>query len=92
MHLASALAFDGTRLRWSFTPEVQNSAQGLLREQANPALLACLQQALPGLARLAVLLEAGRAERPADRLRGDPAFQALLQATGGEVLEVREEA
>jgi DNA polymerase-3 subunit gamma/tau len=92
VHLASALAFDGTRLRWSFTPEVQNSAQGLLREQANPALLACLQQALPGLARLEVLLEAGRAERPADRLRGDPAFQALLQATGGEVLEVREEA
>jgi len=88
-HMATELRVENQTLHWFFPPNVRNTVQDLEREQSNPHLLAALRQVLPGLSRIAITFDAERHARPEDSLRADPAFQRLLQETGGEILEAR---
>ena len=66
---------------------MRNTLQDLEREKANPHLLAALGATLPGLSALDISYEEGGQDRPEEALRRDPAFQQLLQATGGEIVD-----
>ncbi len=90
-HMASAIAFEGGLLRLRFPANVRNTAQDLLREQANPHLLAALGTALPGLRGLEIAFEEPKADRPEERLRQEPALQELLRLSGGEITDIRKE-
>jgi DNA polymerase-3 subunit gamma/tau len=87
--MATGLALEGQVLHLTFPPNVRNTVQDLEREQANPHLLQALRAVLPGLEGLAITVESTAHDRPEDVLRGDPAFQRLLEQTQGEVIEVR---
>ena len=87
--MATELRFENHTLHWFFPPNVRNTVQDLEREQANPHLLEALRQVLPGLTRIAITFDAESHARPEDSLRADPAFQRLLQETGGEIVEAR---
>ena len=91
-HMASAIAFEGGQLRLRFPANVRNTAQDLLREQANPHLLAALSATLPGLRSLEITFEEPKADRPEERLRQEPALQELLRLSGGEITDIRKDA
>ena len=91
-HLATELRWVPPILRWRFPANVRNTVQELEREKANPHLLEALASLLPGLKAIAIELEEASPEGPEDELRRDPAFQDLLQASGGEIVEVKREA
>jgi DNA polymerase-3 subunit gamma/tau len=88
-HMATELRFENRTLHWFFPTNVRNTVQDLEREQANPHLLEALRKVLPGIAGIAITFGSGSQTRPEDVLRTDPAFQRLLQETGGEILETR---
>ncbi len=88
-HLATELRWTSPVLHWHFPLNVRNSAQELEREKSNPHLLEALAALLPGLEGIEIQFDAAPAERPEAQLRRDPAFQALLQASGGEIVEVK---
>jgi DNA polymerase-3 subunit gamma/tau len=88
-HMATELRLEGHTLHWFFPPNVRNTVQDLEREQANPHLLEALRTVLPGIARISITFDAEAHARPEDSLRADPAFQRLLQETGGEIVETR---
>ena len=85
--LATQLAWEAPLLKLRFPGNVKNTLQDLEREKANPHLLAALGASLPGLSALDISYEEGGQERPEEALRRDPAFQQLLQATGGEIVD-----
>jgi DNA polymerase III subunit gamma/tau len=85
--LATQLAWERPALKLRFPGNVRNTIQDLERERSNPHLLAALAATLPGLTSLDIAYEEGGQERPEEALRRDPAFQQLLQATGGEIVE-----
>jgi DNA polymerase-3 subunit gamma/tau len=85
--LATHLAWAPPTLELRFPGNVRNTIQDLERERANPHLLSALGAVLPGLTALAIAYEEGGQERPEETLRRDPAFQRLLQATGGEIVD-----
>jgi DNA polymerase-3 subunit gamma/tau len=87
--MATELRFENHTLHWFFPPNVRNTVQDLEREQSNPHLLEALRVVLPGLSRIAITFDAEAHVRPEDSLRADPAFQRLLQETGGELLETK---
>jgi DNA polymerase-3 subunit gamma/tau len=87
--MATQLRLEQQTLHWFFPTNVRNTVQDLEREQANPHLLEALRGVLPGIARIAITFDAESHARPEDSLRADPAFQRLLQETGGEILETR---
>ena len=92
--MASDLQWDTPVLRFRFPANVRQTLQDFEREKASPHLLAALAAVLPGLKSVEITfegLDAGKAERPEDRLRREPAFQELLRLSGGEVLEIRRE-
>ena len=88
-HMAIALRVENQTLHWFFPPNVRNTVQDLEREQANPYLLEALQRVLPGVSRISITFDGEGHARPEDALRSDPAFQRLLQDTGGEIVDVR---
>ncbi len=89
--MATGLRWEAPVLRMTFPASARNTVQELEKERANPHLLAALGGLLPGLAEVAIDFEAAPSERPEDQLRRDPAFQALLQATRGEIVDLRKE-
>jgi DNA polymerase-3 subunit gamma/tau len=91
-HMASAIALEAGALRLRFPGNVKNTAQDLVRDQANPGLLAALAAVLPGLRSLDIGFEEVKAEKPEERLRQEPAFQDLLRLSGGEILEIRKDS
>ena len=91
-HMATDLKFEGGTLHWFFPPNVRNTVQDLEHEQANPHLLEALRRILPTLVRVAITFDTDHQARPEDVLRGDPAFQRLLEDTGGEIVEIRRDA
>jgi DNA polymerase III subunit gamma/tau len=88
-HMATELRVEHRTLHWFFPPNVRNTVQDLEREQANPHLLEALRQVLPEVTRIVITFDAESHARPEDSLRADPAFQRLLQETGGEIVEAR---
>ncbi len=90
-HLAADLRWVSPVLRWHFPNTAQNSVQELERERTNPHLLEALANLLPGLTSIEIHFEESATERPEDQLRREPAFQSLLQASGGEILDVKRE-
>jgi DNA polymerase-3 subunit gamma/tau len=88
-NLAAELRWDAPVLRWCFPGNMRDAVQELERERTNPHLLEALASLLPGLASLDISFQEATPERPEDQLRREPAFQALLQASGGEILEVK---
>ncbi len=87
-HMATYLGFDGEALALRFPANVRNTAQDLVKEQANPALLRAL-----AVSRIEIAFEGpSTEERPEDRLRNEPALQELLRLTGGEIVEIRKDA
>ena len=88
-HMATQLRLENHTLHWYFPPNVRNTVQDLEREQSNPHLLEALRLVLPEVSRIAITFDAESQARPEDSLRADPAFQRLLQETGGEILETR---
>ncbi len=92
-HLAKSLRWEEPVLHCLFPGNARPSLVDILREQSNPHLIAALAAVLPGLKRLEIRFddEPGMttALGPEDHLRQDPAFQALLQMSGGEVLDIR---
>jgi DNA polymerase III subunit gamma/tau len=88
-HMATELRFDNHTLHWFFPPNVRNTVQDLEREQSNPHLLEALRLVLPSVSRIVITFDAEAHVRPEDSLRADPAFQRLLQETGGEILETK---
>ena len=88
-HMATELRVEAHTLHWFFPPNVRNTVQDLEREQSNPHLLEALRLALPGLSRIVITFDAAAHARPEDSLRADPAFQRLLQETGGEIQEAK---
>jgi len=91
-HMAADLRWESPILRWCFPNNVRNTVQELERERTNPYLLAALASLLPGLTGIEIIFDESSAEHPEDLLRREPAFQALLQASGGEILEVKRES
>ncbi len=89
--LATELRWASPILRWRFPANVRTKVQDLEREKSNPHLLEALAGLLPGLKGIAIELEEAPQEGPEDQLRRDPAFQALLQASGGEIVDVKRE-
>ncbi|MDE3246473.1 MAG: DNA polymerase III subunit gamma/tau [Acidobacteriota bacterium] len=89
--MAMDLRWEPPALRWRFPGNVRDAAQELERERSNPHLLEAMASLLPGLTSLEIDFEEAAPERPEDLLRREPAFQSLLQASGGEVLDVRRE-
>ncbi|MBL0313154.1 MAG: DNA polymerase III subunit gamma/tau [Holophagaceae bacterium] len=90
-HLAADLRWVSPVLRWRFPNTAQNAVQELERERTNPHLLEALANLLPGLTSIEIHFEESATERPEDQLRREPAFQSLLQASGGEILDVKRE-
>jgi DNA polymerase-3 subunit gamma/tau len=90
-HMATDLRWEMPILQWRFPGNVRNTVQELERERTNPHLLETMASLLPGLTSIEIIFEESTPERPEDRLRREPAFQALLQASGGEILEVKRE-
>jgi len=90
-HLATALRWEPPILHWCFPLNVRDAVVELERERTNPHLLEALANLLPGLAGIEITFEESVTARPEDQLRSEPAFQALLQASGGEILEVKRE-
>ncbi len=88
-HMATELKVEAHTLHWFFPPNVRNTVQDLEREQSNPHLLEALRLVLPGVSRISITFDAESHARPEDSLRADPAFQRLLQETGGEIVEAR---
>ena len=88
-HMATELRWEAPILRWCFPTNVRETVQELERERTNPHLLEALASLLPGLTSVEITFEESLLERPEDQLRREPAFQALLQASGGEILEVK---
>ena len=91
-HMATELRWIPPTLHWRFPVNARNSAQELEHERHNPHLLAALASLLPAIKNLEISFEDTPHERPEEQLRTDPAFQALLQASGGELLEVKRES
>ena len=91
-HIATDLRWESPILHWYFPDNVRTTARELEQERTNPHLLEALADLLPGLASIEISFEEPALERPEDQLRREPAFQALLQASGGEILEVKREA
>jgi DNA polymerase-3 subunit gamma/tau len=93
--MAAELVWEAPVLRFHFPGNVRHTLQDFEREQASPHLLAALGRVLPGLKTVAITFDGAEAsvaaERPEDRLRQEPAFQALLRFSGGEVLDIRRE-
>ncbi len=89
--MATEVRWDPPVLRLTFPASARNTVQELEKERANPHLLAALGSVLGGLTGLAIGFEDAPAERPEDQLRRDPAFQSLLQATRGEIVDLRRE-
>jgi DNA polymerase-3 subunit gamma/tau len=89
--MATALSWDPPTLALRFPANARTTVTDLERERANPHLLAALAHVLPGLAELTLAFEEIPAARPEDQLRMDPAFQSLLQATRGEIVDLRKE-
>jgi len=91
--LAKSLRWEAPVLHCLFPGNVRPSLGDLVREQSNPHLLAALATVLPGLKGLEIRFDdepgTGTPAGPEDLLRQDPAFQALLQMSGGEVLDIR---
>ena len=90
--MATDLRWEAPILHWCFPNNVRNTVQELERERTNPHLLEAMARLLPGLTSIEITFEEALPERPEDHLCREPAFQALLQASGGEILEVKREA
>ena len=90
--MAMELRWEAPILRLSFPNNARQPVQELERERTNPHLLEAMASLLPGLTSIEITFEESLPERPEDQLRREPAFQALLQASGGEILEVKREA
>ncbi|HJU84190.1 MAG TPA: DNA polymerase III subunit gamma/tau [Holophagaceae bacterium] len=90
-HLATGIAFEAGALKLRFPGNVKHTAQDLVRDQANPNLLAALAPALPGLRALDIAFDEVKSEKPEERLRQEPAFQDLLRLSGGEIVDVRKD-
>ena len=90
-HMATRLEVAGFVLRFHFPANVRNTAQDLEQHRANPHLLEALRKVVPVLQTVELHFDEGTGEKPEDRLRREPAFQALLKATGGEIVDVRSE-
>jgi DNA polymerase-3 subunit gamma/tau len=92
--MASELQWAAPVLRFRFPANVRQTLQDFERERSSPHLLAALAAVLPGLEAIEFTFDdpdPGKAERPEDRLRQEPAFQELLRLSGGEVMEIRRE-
>ncbi len=89
--MATEVRWDPPVLRLTFPASARNTVQELEKERSNPHLLAALGGVLGGLTGLAIGFEDAPPERPEDQLRRDPAFQSLLQATRGEIVDLRRE-
>ncbi len=89
--LATELRWESPVLRLCFPDNVRSTVQALERERTNPHLLEALVTLLPGLTAIEITFTGSIPERPEDQLRLEPAFQALLQASGGEILDVKRE-
>ncbi|MBL0209748.1 MAG: DNA polymerase III subunit gamma/tau [Holophagaceae bacterium] len=87
--LAKELRWEAPVLRWSFPENARASVLGLERERTNPHLLEALANLLPGLTGLEITFEEADSGSPEDQLRREPAFQELLRASGGEIMEVK---
>ncbi len=88
-HMATRLEVAGFALRFHFPANVRNTAQDLEQHRANPHLLDALRRIVPILQTVELRFEEGSSEKPEDRLRREPAFQELLKATNGEIVDVR---
>ncbi len=90
-NMATELRWAAPILRLCFPNNARQPVQELERERTNPHLLEAMARLLPGLTSIEIIFEESNPERPEDQLRREPAFQALLQASGGEILEVKRE-
>jgi DNA polymerase-3 subunit gamma/tau len=90
-HMATRLEVAGFTLRFHFPANVRNTAQDLEQHRANPHLLEALRRVVPILQAVELRFEEAASEKPEDRLRREPAFQELLKATNGEIVDVRSE-
>jgi DNA polymerase-3 subunit gamma/tau len=90
-HMASRLEMAGFVLRFHFPANVRNTAQDLEQHRANPHLLEALRRVVPILQTVELRFEEAASDKPEDRLRREPAFQELLKATNGEIVDVRTE-
>jgi DNA polymerase-3 subunit gamma/tau len=90
-HMATRLEMAGFALRFHFPANVRNTAQDLEQHRANPHLLDALRRVVPILQTVELRFEEAASEKPEDRLRREPAFQELLKATNGEIVDVRSE-
>jgi DNA polymerase-3 subunit gamma/tau len=70
---------------------VRNTAKDLEHHKADPFLMDAIRKVVPGVEALDLRFEDGANEKPEDRLRREPAFQELLKATNGEIVDVRSE-
>jgi DNA polymerase-3 subunit gamma/tau len=89
--MATDLRWEAPLLHLRFPASARNTVQDLERERANPHVLAALTGVLPGLSEITVAYDEAPTERPEDHLRRDPAFQTLLQATRGEIVDLRKD-
>lgn len=90
-HMATRLEVDGFTLRFHFPANVRNTAKDLEHHKADPFLMDAIRKVVPGVEALDLRFEDGANEKPEDRLRREPAFQELLKATNGEIVDVRSE-
>jgi DNA polymerase-3 subunit gamma/tau len=90
-HMATRLEVDGFTLRFHFPANVRNTARDLEHHKADPFLMDAIRRVVPGVEALDLRFEDGANEKPEDRLRREPAFQELLKATNGEIVDVRTE-
>ena len=90
-HMATRLEVAGFSLRFHFPANVRNTAQDLEQHRANPHLLDALRKVVPILQTVELRFDEAASEKPEDRLRREPAFQELLKATNGEIVDVRSE-
>ncbi|MFN8012814.1 MAG: DNA polymerase III subunit gamma/tau [Holophagaceae bacterium] len=90
-HMATRLEVDGFTLRFHFPANVRNTAKDLEHHKADPFLMDAIRGVVPGVEALDLRFEDGVNEKPEDRLRREPAFQELLKATNGEIVDVRTE-
>jgi DNA polymerase-3 subunit gamma/tau len=89
--MALDVAWEAPVLSMRFPSSSKNTVQEFERERANPHLLAALGGVLAGLTEVRVAWVEAPAGRPEDQIRKDPAFQTLLQATRGEIVDLRKE-
>lgn len=90
-HMATRLEVDGFTLRFHFPANVRNTAKDLEHHKADPFLMDAIRKVVPGVEALELRFEESASEKPEDRLRREPAFQELLKATNGEIVDVRTE-